>query len=462
MATRMSSRPEAPHPDQPEHPARKDDDKEVGMRASMWPAGPGGRAALAREAAHRRLTGLTALSVAAVSVAALAACGSSGGSSGGSSSGGSGGSGYTIHAIVSATGSASFLGGEEKAALLALAKHVNATGGISGHPLTFDIADNQSTASTAVSLASPLLSQSPVLVVGSLTTTDRPVDDLATSSGPVVYDLSPGDHPKPGSFVYSSSNSTTNQIGAFVNFAKAKGWTRVAAITSTDTSGQDGWTNIEKAVAASNGAVSIINHQTFGPKDVSVTTQLSKIKSSNPQALFIWTTGTPLSTVLKGMQQLSLDSVPTMTTNGNASDKEMQSLSNVLPAQLYFPGAPFMIGPQHLTGQAKAQVQAFDTAMKAVGQPVPDEGNALAWDPGLILVDALKKLGTGASAAQIQHYVSSLNGFAGINGTYNFTDRSIPDNRGLNIQSVYITQWSKANSNWAPASGPAGMSLTSP
>ncbi|HWE66559.1 MAG TPA: ABC transporter substrate-binding protein, partial [Acidimicrobiales bacterium] len=234
------------------------------------------------------------------------------------------------------------------------------------------------------------------------------------------------------------------------------------AITSTDTSGQDGWANINKAVTASNGAISIINHQTFGPTDVSVTTQLSKIKASNPQALFIWTTGTPLSTVLKGMQGLSLDSVPTMTTNGNASDKEMQSLSNELPAQLYFPGGPFTIGPQHLTGPAKTQVQAFDSAMKAAGQPVPDEGNALAWDPALILVDALKKLGTSAPAAQIQHYISALNSFAGINGAYNFTDTSIPDNRGLTIQSVYITQWSKANSNWVQASGPAGLTLTSP
>jgi branched-chain amino acid transport system substrate-binding protein len=405
--------------------------------------------------------GLAVLSVAALSVAGVAACGSS---SGGSSPGGSSGSGsgYTIHAIVSATGSAAFLGGEEKAALLALARHVNATGGISGHPLTFDISDNQSTAATSVSLASPLVSQSPILIVGSLTTTDRPVDDLATATGPVIYDLSPGDHPKPGSFVYSSSNSTTNQTAAFVNFARAKGWARVAAITSTDTSGQDGWANISKAAAASNGAVTIINHQTFGPADVSVTTQLSKIKASNPQALFIWTTGTPLSTVLKGMQGLSLDNLPTMTTNGNASDKEMQSLASELPAQLYFPGGPFTIGPQHLTGPAKTQVQAFDTAMQAAGQPVPDEGNALAWDPALILIDALKKLGTGASAAQIQHYISTLNGFTGINGAYNFTDTSIPDNRGLTIQSVYITQWSKSAGNWVQASGPAGQSLSSP
>jgi branched-chain amino acid transport system substrate-binding protein len=426
------------------------------MKARILPSGREGHVAPSRDAAHRRRASLAALSVAALSAGAVAACGSSSGGSTGS------GSAYTVHAIVSETGSAAFLGGEEKAALLALAKHVNATGGIDGHPLNLAISDNQSTASTSVSLASPLVSQVPVLMVGSLTTTDRPVDDLATANGPVIYDLSPGDHPKPGSFVYSSSNSTTNQTAAFVNFAKAKGWTRVAAITSTDTSGQDGWANIEKAVAASNGAVTIVNHQTFGPTDVSVTTQMSKIKASNPQALFIWTTGTPLSTVLKAMQELSLDSLPTMTTNGNASDKEMQSLANELPSQLFFPGAPFMISPERLTGPVKTQVQAFDSAMKAVGQPVPDEGNALAWDPGLILVDALKKLGTGASAAQIQHYISSLNGFAGVTGTYHFTDKSIPDNRGLTIQSVYVTQWSKSASNWVQASGPAGQALSSP
>ena len=275
------------------------------MRRALTLASGSRRAGPARPPGHRRLTAMAAAAVAAGTVAACASSG--GGSSGaGGTAGGSGGSGYTIHAIISETGSASFLGSEQKVALQALAKHVNATGGIDGHQLSFAISDNQSTASTSVSLASPLLGQSPVLLVGSVTSTDRPVDDLVNSGGPVIYDLSPGDHPKPGSFVYSTSNSTTNQTKAFVNFAKAKGWTKVAAITSTDSSGQDGWNNIQKAVAGSGGAVSIVNHQTFAPTDVSVTTQLSKIKASNPQALFIWTTGTPLTTVLKGMQTLGL------------------------------------------------------------------------------------------------------------------------------------------------------------
>jgi branched-chain amino acid transport system substrate-binding protein len=370
------------------------------MRARIWASDNERTLTAARQGKRGWPAQLTALSAVALTVGAVAGCNSSSagtsGSSGGNSS--SGGSTYTIHAIVSETGSSSFLGTEEAAALNALAKHVNATGGIDGHQLAFAVSDNQSTASTSVSLASPLVSQAPVLLVGSLTATDKPVDDLVASNGPVIYDLSPGDHPKRGSFVYSASNSTTNQTRAFINFAKSKGWTRIAAITSTDSSGQDGWTNIQKAVAGSNGAVTITDHEAFDPTAVSVTTQLAKIKAANPQALFIWTTGTPLGTVLSGMQQLGMNSLPAMTTNGNASYAEMKRLAGELPAQLYFPGAPFMAGPGNLTGQTKTEVEAFDSAMQAAGQKVPDEGDALSWDPGLILVSALKKLGTNATS----------------------------------------------------------------
>ena len=355
-------------------------------------------------------------------------------------------------------GHASFLGTEEAAAFNALAKHVNATGGIDGHPLAFAISDNQSTASTSVSLASPLVGQAPVLLVGSITSTDKPVDDLVTSGGPVVYDLSPGDHPALGSYVYSSSNSTINQTQAFINFAESKGWKKVAVINSTDSSGQDGWTNIQRAVAGSNGAVTITDHEAFDPTAVSVTTQLSKIKATNPQAVLVWTTGTPLGTVLSGMQQLGMNSLPTMTTNGNASYSEMQKLAGELPGQLYFPGAPFMVGPQDLTGQTKTEVQAFDTAMQAAGQKVPDEGDALAWDPGLDLVSALRKLGTSATASQIHHRPHRVADQLRQDQRHLqlHPDKSISDNRGLTITSVYIAQWSKSQGEWTAASGPAG------
>ncbi|HLI25376.1 MAG TPA: ABC transporter substrate-binding protein, partial [Acidimicrobiales bacterium] len=307
----------------------------------------------------------------------------------------------------------------------------------------------------SVSLASPLISQVPLLIIGSVTTVDRPVDALVTSNGPVIYDLSPGDHPGRGTYVYSSGNSTVNQAQAFINFAESKGWHHIGAITSTDASGQDGWKSIQKAVSGSNGAVTVTDHETFAPTAVSVTTQLSKIKATNPQALMVWTTGTPFSTVAKGMQQVGLN-LPTMTTNGNESYKELTSISSELPSQLYFPSSQFQVPPSQLNSAAATAVTNFVSAMKAAGQPVPDEGDALAWDPGLIFISALKKVGINASASKIHSYIASLSDFEGVNGTYNFTDPSVPDNRGLTIQSVYITQWNSSSDNWVAVSGPAG------
>jgi branched-chain amino acid transport system substrate-binding protein len=401
---------------------------------------------------------LAGVAAGALASGALAACSSS---SSGGPAGAGGGSTYTIHAILSVTGRNSFLGVDEKSSLEGLQKLVNSTGGINGHPVNFDIADNQSTAATSVSLASPLLSQVPVLLVGSATATDRPVDELETGNGPVIYDLSPGDHPAVGSSVYSASNSTTNQTLAFINFAKTKGWSHVAAITSTDSSGQDGWDNISKAAAATNGAVSITNHQTFDPTAVSVTTQLAKVKASNPQAVFIWTTGTPLTTVLAGMQQLGMSNIPVMTSNGNESYKQMQSLGGALPAQLYFPSSQFRLSPGTLTGQAKTLVDQFDATMKAGGQPVPDEGNALVWDPALLVISALRKLGVDATAQQIHQYISSLTNYVGITGAYDFASKAQADNRGLTIKSVYVTEWNKSKQDWVQVSGPSGAALAS-
>jgi branched-chain amino acid transport system substrate-binding protein len=396
-----------------------------------------------------------ACAVALAMAVASAGCGSSGGS-------GSSGDTYTVHAILSITGTASFLGTQERQALLALEKQVNATGGIKGKKLKFDIADNQSSPSVAVSLASKVISTSPVLIVGSVTSTNRPVDNLVTSNGPVIYDLSPGDHPDRGSFVFSASASTAAQTAAFVNFAKAKGWKKVGAITSTDASGQDGWEGIQKAAGGSGGAVSITDHETFAPTDVSVNSQLAKIKATHPQALFIWTTGTPVSTVFKGMQQLAMTKVPVMTTNGNASYAQMQKLSSILPEELYFPGGAFQFEPSQLSGPQRQVVTTFDNAMKRQGSIVPDEGNALAWDPGFILVSALRKLGTGATAKQIRQYISGLTSFTGIIGTYDFTSASVaPDNRGVGVESALISRWDKSKNRWVGVSGPAGRALRS-
>ena len=94
---------------------------------------------------------------------------------------------YVIHAILSITGAGSILGSREAKALNVLAAQVNNNGGIQGHPLKFEIQDNRTSPTVAVSLATPIISSgSPLLFVGSIVAPDQAVDALAGPSGPFI------------------------------------------------------------------------------------------------------------------------------------------------------------------------------------------------------------------------------------------------------------------------------------
>ncbi len=398
------------------------------------------------------------------SAAVLAACGSSSSSSttttaatsGSSASSGASGAPYVIHAIVSQTGSASFLGSREAKALQGLAALTNKQGGIDGHPLQIDIQDNQSTPQTAVSYATSLVSSNaPLILNGSVVAVDAAVDALATSNGPFIYDLSPGTHPKPGSMVFSAGISTKFDAQAYLTFLKAKGLTKIAAITSTDGSGVDGFNQLQTALKEPQfSSFQLLTHQTFDPTAVSVTSQLSVIKAKNPQALIIWTTGTPLGTVLQGMSSLGMSDIPTVTTDGNAAYSELTHFSSILPKTLYFPTGMLYLPPSDITNAAvKAKVQAFDTVVQAAGGH-PGDAWGLSWDPAQLLLGAIQKLGVNATAPQILNYMENLHNVAGVFGIYN---TSTSDHRGLSVQDVTITKWN--GSSFTPVSSLGGAPL---
>lgn len=75
--------------------------------------------------------------------------------------------------------------------------------------------------------------------------------------------------------------------------------------------------------------------------------------------------------------------------------------------------------------------------MKANGMS-PDALTGAVWDAGLIVVDALRKLGPTATSAQIHAYLANLRGWPGIFGVYDFT--KYPQ-RGLGADAVVMVQW---------------------
>jgi branched-chain amino acid transport system substrate-binding protein len=347
---------------------------------------------------------------------------------------------YEINVIIPLSGSGTFLGHAWQEAFESLEADVNETGGIQGRPLHFNIQDDQSTPAMALQLATALVQKNVPVILGSGLVSLCNAEIPLVKNGPLLYCLSPGVHPADGSFVFSTNVSTFDVIAVSTRYFRQRGWTRVAELTSTDASGQDAERAIDAALALpENKAMSLVAREHFNPADVSVAAQVERIKATNPQAIFAWTTGTPFGTILRALRDAGLD-IPVVTTNGNMTDSQMTQYAQMLPSGLYFPGVAAVVPDAVRDRGVLDAVTTYRDALSAHGYK-PEYIPVTGYDPGLLVVAALRKLGPSATAEQLRQYLSNLRGFAGATGRYDF--RAVPQ-RGLGPDAVIMVRWDKS------------------
>lgn len=364
---------------------------------------------------------------------------------------------FELNAILSITGVAAFLGSEEKRALEVLEAQVNKTGGIQGRPLKFVFADDQSNPQQAVIVANAILAKKVAAVIGpGFTATCKAVEPLF-ANGPVDYCLSPAGGGPPGSYVFSASFATPDGYKTIVRYFRQRGWKRIGVLVSTDATGQDA----EKGILASMGLpenkdATLVALEHFNPTDLSVSAQLSRIEAAKPDAIVAWTLGTPLGTVLRAVNQSGFDK-PIATSHGNMTLTAMDTLgAGLMPKGGLLFAAPRLFQRDSIRpGPLLDTIKSFDAAFKAAGLEA-DGAHTYAWDPGAIVVEALRKLGPSASAVQVRDYIEKLHGYMGVNGMYDFRDGS---QRGLTGSSVIMARWEPAKHTWIAVSGPGGTPI---
>jgi branched-chain amino acid transport system substrate-binding protein len=364
---------------------------------------------------------------------------------------------YEIPVIVPITGGASFVGSGARDVLHVMQDLFNESGGIAGRKLRFVIHDDQTKPQVAVQLMNEALTGNPPAVLGSSITAMCNAQAPLAANGPVLYCYSPGIHPAPGSFVYSASISTTDLAEALIRFFRLKGWTRIAVVTSTDSSGQDADRGIDaKLQLPENKTVAIVAREHFTPGDVSVAAQIANVVAAKPQAVIAWTTGSGIATIFKAMIQAGLN-VPVGTTNGNQAVAQMLQYADFTPKQLYIPSGPF---PEHdgiftLDKRVEAAQHEYYQAMKSHDLPI-DNISAISWDATRIVVEALRKLGPKATAAQLRAAIDGMVDYAGIWGTYDF--KAFPQ-RGLGSGNAVVTRWAPQEKRFVWVSEPGGKPL---
>ena len=114
--------------------------------------------------------------------------------------------------------------------------------------------------------------------------------------------------------------------------------------------------------------------------------------------------------------------MPVATTDGNMTYAQMKQYKDFLPKQLYIPAAQWVVRDPTLLDPAVAAKHKVSTRPSRTPARKPDIASELAWEPGMIVVDALRKLGTDATAQQIRDVASRPRAIAGVNGIYDFTE----------------------------------------
>jgi branched-chain amino acid transport system substrate-binding protein len=345
---------------------------------------------------------------------------------------------YTINTILSLTGSYAFIGTTQLQALQALAGYVNKTGGISGRTLAFSASDDQSDPKVSVQLAQGLIAKHVPIILGSSSPGScAAMTPLVEQNGPILYCLANAGHPTPGGYVFLTLYSAEAQMGVALRYFRLRGWNRIAYIVSSQADGQDA----EKALLAaaaepSNKSVQIVAREHFTPGDLSVTAQMASIKAAKPDAIVAWAAGTTAGTLFHGAQDANLD-VPTVTSPGNLNAAFFKQYATLLPKQLYFSAAPYYGADTLADRGTKAKLATLSDVLAGVGAK-PDQIEISAWDPGSLLVDALRKLGADATPAQLRAYLVAVKGWVGVNGAYDFgTDPQ----RGIGEKNVIVVKW---------------------
>lgn len=357
-----------------------------------------------------------------------------------------------IPVILSLTGNAAFAGHDDAQVVSIFESYVNATGGIRGIPLHFNVLDDQSSPQVAVQLMNAVMAKEPAVVLGpAVVATCNAVEPLIRS-GPVVYCFSPSIDAAPGGFMFATATSSDSIMSAELNYARLKGDHRVAAIVTTDAAGQHNERALRQIFASGIKGMQLVDVENMQPASPSVTPQLVRIQAAKPEVFFIYATGGDFGTVLRDMNALGLR-LPVVTSGANQNATLLNQYKDVMPKVLLSSGIPFAdIGAPRDVAAAMA---AFTDAFKRAHVD-PKSLNVFAWDSASIVITALRALGPDVTAAALRDYLNNQRGVAGIDARFDF--RAVP-NRGLGTSAVFLLQWNPDRLDWTAVSTGGGRPL---
>jgi branched-chain amino acid transport system substrate-binding protein len=341
---------------------------------------------------------------------------------------------YKIGGIFPLTGALSWLGEYKKKGAELKVELINKAGGVNGHPLELISYDDQSSPEAASRAAQRLVSRDGVIAM--IGTASVPVSGAVASIGaknkiPTIigsgYEVNAQKEP----FLFNTAHKTDFAVARPFEYFKSKGITKVALLMPIGPLGELGSTLARKY--APNYGITIVGEEKFDIKAADLTTQLAKLRTLGPQAVFSFCTGEPAALVARNMDQMGM-LIPVLVSHGNANPGFLKFVS-ALKLPIIVP-AGRAAAPEAVADSDPCKKVVLDFS-RAHQQKYGEPANYYSAE----MVDAIDLIAAGLKTTKsddpvkLRDAIENTKGFVGMQGVYNF---SPTDHHGTVLSDMMV------------------------
>jgi len=354
---------------------------------------------------------------------------------------GAGSGGQTQGAIYVAeisplTGPLSFVGTDNRQGVEVAVKELNAAGGIKGRRIVVDVFDDGSSPSQAVVHMRRIAGDDKYVgVIGSgFSSSGLAVAPIVAQERiPYISMASSAAQVTPAKPYYYMTTATSRLFAyAMAQHLRRIGMKRVAVMADNGGFGREGLANVKEL--ARRYGFTIVEEVVFPLTGTSFTAELTRIKNSGAQALWLWNATTLSVTIVKEARQLQLPQ-RLVLTGGNASPQFLAPAcpqnNGALIDSYLGPVAKFL--PKR--NPSRPLALKLDRALKKPGSTFNYDGYTA------VRMFRTAMLRGGVSRDAINNALETkMRGFVGPGGRYYYSDRN---HSGLGLKSMVVSRVAK-------------------
>ncbi len=350
-----------------------------------------------------------------------------------------------IGAFFALSGPGAPIGTPTKLVAEMVVDEINKAGGINGRKIELVMGDTESDPAKAATIAKKFIHTDKVAAIIGPTATGEGmnVKKIVEEAGIPTFMTVGGDPvimggEKLGSFnyVFKSPQRSSTAVKKLFAYLKEKKLTKVALLTASDPFGKDGAKWLEEL--APKYGLTFVAKESFGPKDIDMTAQLTKIKNAKPQAIVVWTIGPAGAIVAKNKAQLGIN-LPLFQCHGQPGPEYIQLAGKAAEGDA-MPATKLMAAAQLPDNDPqkpviKEFIHLYQDVYHFDKQFPINTHSGYAWDAIYIVTNAMKKAGTDPKA--LRAAIEGTKGYVGVSGIYNITPE---DHNGLDVDSMVMVQ----------------------